>query len=420
MSKLRKRLWQAGFAVALFLVVLVIGNFFSPSDKSITRKSAGHDFLAFYTGGTFVRTGRAADLYNLDAVHTFQRDLVQREKLELPDDVLGPFWNPPFLAWLFVPISALPYHTAWAVWFAFNIACLTTAVVLLARMVPGNWKSWGLVPLFVVASPPLVQALGHGQNTCVSLMLLVIAVTLWRSERFLAAGIVTGLLFYKPQLGAILALALIITAGWKPLCGLALTGFALLITTLLTLPGTLSDYLHRLPDNIAHMQVANRYMWDRHVTLKAFWRLLIQGFEIGDLTALTRTLYLATVAALGSFLFVTIWNRRRDVASRDTLIAATIVSMPLLMPFYFDYDLLLLSAAAVLTARGVVDMRLVWTWVAIFIWSATNSAIAGRTHVNVSVLLLSTLACMLIAKARKVTAAATDGVIEPAPLRAAA
>ena len=46
-------------------------------------------------------------------------------------------------------------------------------------------------------------------------------VTLWRSERFLAAGIVTGLLFYKPQLGAILALALIITAGWKPLCGLA-------------------------------------------------------------------------------------------------------------------------------------------------------------------------------------------------------
>ena len=292
-------------------------------------------------------------------------------------------------------------------------------MVILCRMLPRDWRVWGLVPLLTVCSPPFIQAMGHGQNTCLSLLLLCGAVSLWRSQRPIAAGIVTGLLFYKPQLGAILAVAMIIDLGWKPLAGLAIAGAALFLTTIVTLPGSLTDYLRRLPGNIAYMQVDHRYYWDRHVTLKAFWRLLLQGYTVGELTPLTRTLYLSSVAALAAFLFVTIWKLRSNSAARDTLIAATIVTMPLLMPFYFDYDLLLLSSAAVLCGSGFQPVSsiqkhglqtratsgwLLANWIALFIWTSSNPTVSNMTHVNISVVLLTTLAAQLLAQARSFTA----------------
>jgi hypothetical protein len=117
---------------------------------------------------------------------------------------------------------------------------------------------------------------------------------------------------------------------------------------------------------------------------------------------------------------VTIWKLRRDVQSRDRLIAATIVAMPLLMPFYFDYDLLLLSAAAVLVARDAVDMKIVWIWIALFICCAINSSIAGRVHLNVSVLLLTALSARLIASAGREKMMSVEEMFEPTTVRQAA
>ncbi len=419
---------------------MAIGNGFTSADKAVTKKSAGHDFLAFYTAGTFVRTGRSGDLYDLKATGAFEQQVAKEQQLELPANVIGPYWNPPFFSLAFVPLSALAYPTAWNVWFAINIACLAGAIVLLMRMLSGDWKTRGLVPLLILTAPPLIQSLGHGQNTCLSLLLLCFAVTFWRNDRAILAGVACGLLFYKPQLGAILAAAMVIDLGWKPLAGLAITGTTLLAITLIALPGTLADFLRRLPGNIAYMQIDHRYMWDRHVTLKAFWRLLFQGFSVGDLTPITRTFYFASIAVMAAMLFVTIWKLRGTIAARDRVIAATIVAMPLLMPFYFDYDLLLLSAAAVLYAEafmggeGVIggtgaspvqkafDQHgrgaratktakfILVNWIALFLWTAINPGISNMTHVNVSVLLLTGLAGLLIANARAAAVESTESI----------
>ena len=54
---------MAGLALALFLTTAAVGNSFLPADRAVSLRSAGFDFLAFYTGGTFVRTGQAEKLY---------------------------------------------------------------------------------------------------------------------------------------------------------------------------------------------------------------------------------------------------------------------------------------------------------------------------------------------------------------------
>jgi alpha-1,2-mannosyltransferase len=407
----RKRLWLTGCALALLLLTIVVGNRFIPQDKAVTRQMLGHDFLAFYTAGSFVRDGNYHDLYKLDPVRDFEQSTAHSVGLEVGKS-FGPWWNPPFYALVFEPLAALPYPAALDLWRDICLAALATALLLLTKMVEQTdpavgLRNWGLVALLLLTSMPFIQALSHGQNTFTSLLLLAATVTAWRKQRRLMAGLLCGLLFYKPQLGAVVAAALVADLGWAALGGLCVTGAALLAVSLIALPGSITDYIRLLPANVHWMQVENAYLWERHVTLKAFWRLLLQGREAGEPMFITTALTYLSLAALGGGLAWGVIRARgsnNGSVQRDRLIAATIATMPLLMPFYFDYDLLLLAVPLTLYAidrlrGGQPDVWLTRAWVALFFWLFVNPAIAMHSHVNVTVILLTAVAAMQIRRA---------------------
>jgi hypothetical protein len=411
---------MSGGAIAAFLLTLVIGNQFIAADRSVTREMLGHDFLAFYTAGSFVRQGRARELYNLDSVREFEQATAHAAGLEVGKS-FGPWWNPPFYALLFEPLAKLPYPRALDLWRWISLAAVLIAMgmltVLAARASrPWNLRYAGLVPFLIVISMPFVQAISHGQNTFTSLLLLTATVMLWRGERKLLAGIVGGLLFYKPQLGAVVAVAMVLDLGWSALAGLSMTGLVLLMTTLVAMPGSLGDWLHQLPANVRWMQIEHAYLWERHVTLKAGWRLLLQGREAGEAMWITTALTWLSLAAAGGALGLAILRVRaaefdelRSVY-RDRLIGATITVMPLLMPFYFDYDLLLLAVPITLYAAERIgrpdlaigqDRWFVIGWSMLFMWLYFNPAIALHTHISGTVLLLSGVSMMSIRRAMR-------------------
>jgi hypothetical protein len=103
---LRVRLWLAGCGVGLLWLTFVAGNFVIDAQRAVSARMLGHDFLAFYTAGSFVRDGRADRLYDLRAVQAFERGVMQKENLEVGKS-FGPFWNPPFYAWVFAPLAGL-------------------------------------------------------------------------------------------------------------------------------------------------------------------------------------------------------------------------------------------------------------------------------------------------------------------------
>jgi len=436
-SKTIKRLWLAGTALAAFVLTVAIGNCALPEDKRLTTKMLGHDFLAFYTAGSFLNQNRSHDLYDLDKVAAFQHDLAARENLEIGES-FGPFWNPPFYAWVFAPLAKLPYRQALATWWTINGIALLGAIALLIRVLkigrttkhedmkheeggisdsplhskPATRNSQLssplatllLIPLLLCVSMPFIQAFSHGQNTMISLALLAGVITLWRSGHPIFTGLVAGLLLYKPQLGAVVAAAVVITMGWRALIGLAITGSALAFVTLFTLPGVLSDYQRLLPANLHLFQVEHLYLWDRHVTLRAFWRMLFQGREIGETATGAKICWFISIALLALGLTRAWWAARRSgsTAARDGLIAATIIAMPLVMPFYFDYDLLLLAAPATLCAGIALrstqpyPRAIFWTWVTLFAYLIVNSPIARTTSISGTVLLLATLETLII------------------------
>ncbi len=77
--------------------------------------------------------------------------------------------------------------------------------------------------------------------------------------------------------------------------------------------------------------------------------------------------------------------------------------MPLVMPFYFDYDLLLLAIPAALCAiqwKATGSDRLILpAWSLLYLCLIINPDVAERTHVNVAVPILCVLAGSLTARA---------------------
>src|SRR6266571_2743483 len=130
---LRKRLWLGAGAITVFVLTIAIGNIFIDRRDAITADAVGHDFLAFYTAGHFLREGQAGRMYDLEAVRQFQQETGRANHLELKKNSFGPFWNPPFYAWLFMPLAGLPFRTALVIWWGFNLLCLGGAMILLCR-----------------------------------------------------------------------------------------------------------------------------------------------------------------------------------------------------------------------------------------------------------------------------------------------
>jgi hypothetical protein len=418
---LRDRLWLGGLGATLFLVALVVGTHVANPKNSLLTGAAGDDFLPSYMAGTFVHEGRTDWLMDLDQAARFQAE-TRRSAGLAQHGRTGPWLNPPFYAWLFVPLAAMSYPAALKVWFAFNLLCLGGSVVLLCRMLRGEgagesaarevgWKTWGLAPLLIVCSMPFLQAMASQQNTFFSLLILTATATLWRARRALPAGLVAGLLFFKPQLGVLVAAALCLSLGRRAVLGLFITGASLLLVTVLTMPGAMEDYLAKLPMVVPSARVGTPYAWERQITFHGFWRMLLQGRDGGPAVLEVTVLGFAWAAALGVCLgpaLLRAVRRQAPDASPDRLIAASVAAMPLMMPYYMDYDLLLLAVPAVLFATDVcrrgapmhrLDKWITGAGLVLCPWLFFNAAFAGDAGVNFTVLLLAAVAVMLAARA---------------------
>jgi hypothetical protein len=119
---------------------------------------------------------------------------------------------------------------------------------------------------------------------------------------------------------------------------------------------------------------------------------------------------LALLAGISAVAFKSL-RGSRGASSTDRLIAAAITAMPLLMPFYFDYDLLLISLAVVVYAADCQrtgsesasanweDQWLVRTWTCLFVTLEFGTILAGHTRVHPVVPLVSVAAALLIRRA---------------------
>jgi hypothetical protein len=398
-------LWMLVVGLASTIGAFVITNAFLPADHAVSRGQLGQDFIAFYSAGRLVDSGRTDDLYDLSALASLQRSIAAESNVTLASDV-APWFNPPFAAFIFAPFAMFSFNTALAWWTTFNVACLAAAGWLLMgiiRKTSERRRDWLLVPALLVVAPPTLQALGHGQNTGFSLLLLTLCVIAWRDRRPLLGGIAWALLCYKPQLAAVVGIAMFATFGWRFVVGALLALVPLSLITIDVMPGALGDFFSRVPANMAEFQRTHPPLWHRHVTIEGLIRTLIPSFT-GDAIHIASV---ASIVAVVAFLGRAWWQTRSQPGrnetvnelSHDRFIALVLLAMPLAAPYFVDYDLLLLAIPAVLISREMLltpdaspaarGLRVLGPIT--LVWLAVNPPLAGATGLNLTVPLLIAL-----------------------------
>jgi hypothetical protein len=208
----RARLWLRASAIAAFLPVLGV-----PLRHWL-------DFAAFYAGGQLATHGA---LLNPIAVVLLQFSE------GLPPT---PFVSPPFVAILYAPLAGLPYDLAALVQLGVMVAALVGGAALWSDAL-GIPRRWGV--LGALAWGPAGASVASGQIDTLALLLSGAAVRLlgstggsagWSAQgrgrrgRRAEAGILVGLLAFKPQLTFGAGIGLLRRLGRPGIVTLLVTG----------------------------------------------------------------------------------------------------------------------------------------------------------------------------------------------------
>jgi hypothetical protein len=343
--------WIAGGALWFaWLLSLLLGA----GKFDLAGQVAGTDYVQFYAAGSTVQRGEGDRLYDLEYQKNLQQDIVGKTF-----GGYNAFIYPPFLAWVFVPLSQLPYMWSFTIWSLLGLACLWLSLHWTGTAKPGRWFGWALT-LF-----PVFASISFGQNSLLSLGVLSLTYLLWFREQRWLAGLVCSLVLYKPQLALGVGFLWLLDwrRDWKALAGLAVGGALLAGLSFGLLPESSRFYMDLsrkvFPGILRQKGVP---LWHAHNT-RAFWLLLMPRLPaLGGALAL-----LSTVA--GIVVYLLFWRKLRNEPA--LLFAGAICLTLWITPYAMIYDWTILLIPAVLFWEKRPASRKLWKVLFALIWVAT-------------------------------------------------
>lgn len=321
---------RAYSAIMLALAVAAMIGWIALSTNTVdlNGKPIGTDFSSFYAAGSLALEGRAADAYDMAAHHARQAQ------------VFGP--NTPYYAWLYPPIflliatplALLPYALALALWQGLTLALYAGVIGAIVRQsdLKLRTRDW-IVP--AIAFPAVLINLGHGQNGLLTAALFGAAL-LTLPTRPIAAGVLFGMLAYKPQFALMIPLALLAARQWKAIAAAAVTLIALMALTALIF-GLEPWHAFLASTTTARVVLLEHGAVGFEKLQSVFAALRARGASV----PVSYAVQSATTIAVGVCV-VWIWSGPH----RDALKAAALAIAALLAsPHVLDYDLMLLGPA---------------------------------------------------------------------------
>jgi hypothetical protein len=343
--------WIAGGALWFAWLLSILAG---PGNMDLAGQVIGTDYLQFYTSGVTMRAEQSANLYNFE----YQSQLEQ--------SIAGPglisfhaFITPPFFAWLFLPLSMVPYSISFIIWSLFGFIFLWTSLILLSAKHPFRVFLWSLTWF------PIFAAISFGQNSLLSLFLLSLTYWLWRKEKYLLAGLAISLLLYKPQLilGVGFLWLLEWRRSWKSLLGLFLGGISLAGLCFIFMPEASRAYIDLARNILPDMIYSDQFpLWHMH-SLRGFWILLLPGQKwlVEGLSML--------LSAAGIFAYTFFWRAIRK--EPDMLFAGAICLTIWITPHAMIYDWSILLIPAILLWQARPEFKKILRPLFTLIWIVT-------------------------------------------------
>ena len=262
--------------------------------------------------------GDPTGIYSISKLHII-------EKLVIGADVgLRPWHYPPSFLIIVLPLSLFPYGISFALWI---LSTLYGYLWIVRRIVPHRLTFW----LFL-AFPPAINNLFYGQNGFLSTILLGGGLLLLDSRPFIA-GLLLGILSYKPQLAILIPVALLAGRNWRALIGAAVSGISLALISLIVFGiATWKAFLNNIPYATEVLKYQKEY-WSKMPTIFAGARFM--GAEL----PMTEVLQ-GSIALVAMGIVAWIWWRRVSLPLRASSLSLAIFFTA---PFAFEYDLVLIA-----------------------------------------------------------------------------
>jgi alpha-1,2-mannosyltransferase len=316
----------------------------------IQGRPLGTDFSSFYAAGTHVFDGHP------DAPYDLSRQYAREQAMF---GAATPFYGwlyPPFFLFVAAALALMPYGAALTVWqsttlgfylLALRAVLATTQPSIAPDLAVSGKRQWISDPLWLLlalAFPSVLINVGHGQNGLLTASLVGGALALL-DRRPIVAGILFGLMAYKPQFGLMIPVALAASGRWRTFSS-AVATVALLAAAATLVFGWQAWHAFLESTRFTRLVVLEQGDpgWYKMQSVFAWAR--IRGAPIMVAYTLQGAMVTGLVAAL-----IGLWRSATPYPLKAaTLCLATILATP----FTFDYDMMVLAPAiAFLAADGL-------------------------------------------------------------------
>lgn len=144
---------------------------------------------------------------------------------------------------LLAPLGLLPLFESYALWVFLSLLAIFCSLLLLGTLCSSQEATLNYMAPMIAGAflfRPVIVTILNGQLGALLLLLLVMAMKLWRNERWLGGGALVGFTLLKPSLGIPIAILVGLWATlqrrWRVIAGLALASAVLLAIGLLRNP----------------------------------------------------------------------------------------------------------------------------------------------------------------------------------------
>jgi alpha-1,2-mannosyltransferase len=262
---------------------------------------------------------------------------------------LFPWMYPPHFLLILMPFAVLPFAISYAL---FQVASFASAVAAGCCFWAGPSRRWALWALGLALSPAASMNVIAGQNAFLTLALLLGGMGLLGRSDFVA-GLILGLLSYKPQFAIMVAVALLAARQWRALAGAIVSAsFAIVLSAATFGFAPWRLWLgHTLPG--ALLGGAGDLAWSNAGRL---WGLSVWACA----TVLGGPDWLANAAQGAAILLAMVctWIAFCGAFGRDRRIAVLLTATLIAAPHVSPYDLVLLTAVVLLLYRDMLDIAI--------------------------------------------------------------
>jgi alpha-1,2-mannosyltransferase len=284
-------------------------------------KPLGTDFMSFWAASRIALSGHPALVYDPD-VHA----AAERAAFASAPVGYAAYFYPPLYLLLCLPLALMPYLGALAAWLGLSGALCWRAI----RAILGEASVAPAVLL--LAFPGVFSTLGHGQNAFLTTALLGFGV-LALDRRPILAGVCFGLLAFKPHLGLLIPVCLVMSGRWRSV--LAAGGTVILFAAVTTAVFGTETWRAFFAVSTLARQTLEQGLVDPAKMQSVFAAVRLVHGPLGLAYGLQ------AIAALGAAGVVAVASRARagGLAEGAVLACATLLASP----FLLDYDLMILA-----------------------------------------------------------------------------